>query len=90
MAHVFVRHTVKDFGKWRSTFEAYEPTRRSFGGGDYTLFRSAQNPNDIFLLFSWDSLENARRFIESDELRGAMEKAGVVGRPEIHFLEGAN
>jgi hypothetical protein len=34
----------------------------------------------------WDSVENAQRFAASDNLREVMMEAGVIGRPEIHFL----
>jgi hypothetical protein len=34
-------------------------------------------------------LDNARRYAESPELREAMERAGVIGKPEILFLEEA-
>ena len=42
---------------------------------------------DYVLLFEWDSLDNARRFLESEELRQAMKKAGVSGQPDVHFLK---
>jgi hypothetical protein len=35
----------------------------------------------------WDSLDNARKFAFSDDLRQTMEKAGVADRPDIYFVE---
>jgi hypothetical protein len=37
----------------------------------------------------WNSMENAQKFAHSPELKAAMEKAGVVGAPNIHFLNEA-
>jgi hypothetical protein len=44
---------------------------------------------EIFLLLDWQSSEEARKFMTSDELRDAMAKAGVVGTPEVQYLEDA-
>ena len=41
----------------------------------------------MVLLLDWESKEEARKFMSSDELRSAMEKAGVVGAPEVQYLE---
>jgi hypothetical protein len=38
-------------------------------------------------LFEWDSIENAQKFVRSDETKEAMQNAGVVGMPAIYFVE---
>jgi quinol monooxygenase YgiN len=86
MMHLLVHHTVEDYAKWKMVFDAEDKTRRASGGGDYQLFRSASDPNEIVLLFDWDSLRNAQRFVESPELHATMEQAGVKGRPQVIFL----
>ena len=35
------------------------------------------------------ALENAQKFAQSDIIKEAMKNAGVVGMPEIYFLEEA-
>jgi hypothetical protein len=37
-------------------------------------------------LFEWESLEAARSFMASDELKARMTKAGVKGQPRVEFL----
>ena len=49
--------------------------------------RNALDPNELVILLEWDSLENARRFADVDELREAMQRAGVTDRPDVYFLE---
>ena len=39
------------------------------------------------MLLEWDNLQNAQAFAGSAGLQTAMEKAGVVGQPDILFLE---
>jgi hypothetical protein len=51
------------------------------------FFRNADNPNDIFILLEINSIENGKKFASSDSTREAMKNAGVVGMPEIFFVE---
>ena len=41
----------------------------------------------MVVLFEWDSLETARRRIESAELRVKFEEAGVSEETEFYLLE---
>jgi hypothetical protein len=50
------------------------------------LLRSVDNPNEVVLLFEAEDLRKAQAFTESSDLRQAMQKAGVVGQPDILFL----
>ena len=90
MQYVNVRHTVEDYAKWRSGFDAHDSTRRAAGStGVNHIFRDSGNPNETTTILEWDSLDNARRFVQDPALREVMKEAGVVGQPEIRFLERA-
>jgi heme-degrading monooxygenase HmoA len=86
MPSLFIRHTVVDFAAWRPAFEEHGFTRRANGSQRERIFRNADDPNEVMLLLEWDDLSRARLFIDSDDLREAMERAGVTGRPDIWFL----
>ena len=84
MVHVIMRATVADYQKWRPVFDNLEDLRRSKGStGVNRVFRDADNPNTITLLLEWDSAANGRDFLASEQLREAMQKAGVVGAPMV-------
>jgi quinol monooxygenase YgiN len=87
MATFIVHHTVEDYAKWKPVFDQHAATRKAAGSKGGTLYRSADNPNELLIVWEWDSLANARKFAESPDLREVMQKAGVMGRPDIHFLE---
>jgi len=63
--------------------------RKAAGETDYRVLLSVEDPREVTLFFDWDSLERARRFAGSDDLKAAMKHAGVVGDPDIRFLEDA-
>jgi hypothetical protein len=87
MAHLFVRHKVKDYPAWKKVFDGFIETRRSGGEKNYQIFHPDNEANNVLALFEWDNIENAKKFAHSSELKEAMGNAGVVEQPEIYFLE---
>jgi quinol monooxygenase YgiN len=86
MIQVLVRHQVADYRNWRSVFDGALDFRHDGGECSCRIFRKAGNPNDLTLLFEWDDMEKAQRYMTSDELRKKMQQSGVLGAPEIQYL----
>jgi hypothetical protein len=87
MAHLVVHHKVQDFAKWKPIFDEDGTRRKEFGSKGAMVMRTVGDPNDLFIVFEWSSVADARKFTESDELKKTMERAGVVSEPEVYFLE---
>ncbi len=87
MAYILIRHNVADYAKWKPVFDENAAARKAGGSKGGHLFRSADNPNEVVVLLEWDSIEKARQFTQSNELREAMQNAGVTGRPDLFFLD---
>jgi hypothetical protein len=87
MAYMLVRHKVEDYARWRSAFDMHLSAVRAAGGKNVRVFRTSGNARDVSVLVEWASVADARRFVEEQDLREAMESAGVVGQPEVLFLE---
>jgi len=51
------------------------------------LFQNVEDPDDVFVLAEWDSVENARTFVSSEDLKKTMEQAGVYGNPHVLLLK---
>jgi hypothetical protein len=86
MTHLLVRHNVADFTKWKPVYDAHLAARQQAGLREKNLLRSVSNPNEVVLLFEAEDLQKAQAFTESSDLLAAMQEAGVVGKPEILFL----
>ncbi len=74
MVHVIVRHKVADFAKWKQAFDAYLNRRMAAGETGFRVFQSIDDPRDVTVFTDWESMEHARRFMQSDDLRKAMQK----------------
>ena len=86
MAHVLLQFTVESYAKWKPIFDSKEDFRTQAGCLGAQIFRSGNNPLEVFCLLEWDELENARTFAASSELKKGMEEAGVTGEQNINFL----
>lgn len=87
MAHLLVHHKVEDYNKWKSLFDQHSIMRGEMGSKGGKVLRSVKDPNELFVLLEWDSVENAQKFSQSDNLKSVMQEAGVMGVPEIYFVE---
>lgn len=85
MATLFVRHTVADYAAWRRIFDGFAPTQEAMGVTDKAVFRAADDPNDVTVTHEFATLEAAKAFAGSPELKGAMHDAGVTSVPSIWF-----
>ncbi len=89
MAHLFIRHKVSDYGKWRSAFDEAIKMRKDAGELSSRVFRMADDPNNLLLFQEWNSVDNAAKFVQSTELKEAMQQAGVLEPPDVYFLNEA-
>ena len=49
--------------------------------------RSSKQPNEVMVWCEWDTATRMKQFMNSAELRQAMEKVGVVGKPKVSFFD---
>jgi hypothetical protein len=89
MATLFVRHQVSDYAAWRRVYDGFAPTKAALGVQTATVYRAADDPNNITVTHDFATLEAAQAFAASPELRAAMHDAGVQGAPTIWFTEPA-
>jgi hypothetical protein len=89
MNYVMIRHKVKDFKKWKAAYDGHGPAREGAGLKERVLLRNAKSRNDVWILFEANNLARAKAFCASADLRAAMKKAGVTGKPELAILADA-
>ena len=87
MAHIVIWHQVEDFDQWKSKFDEHGATRGASGSQGGTVYRSADDSNEVVVVLEWDHEDNARAFISSQDLAAAMANAGVSGQPMVAFLD---
>jgi heme-degrading monooxygenase HmoA len=87
MMHTIIRHKVKDYDKWKTAFDEHSPARKAGGEKGGRLFHNVDDPSEVIIYLRWETMENARTFYASEDLKSVMQKAGVTDKPDIYFLE---
>jgi hypothetical protein len=84
-ARMFVRLEVVQFSEWVKTYDGFAPARKAAGITESTLWQSADDPNDVTIINDFPSLQQARAFAASGELKDAMRNSGLKGPPQVWF-----
>jgi heme-degrading monooxygenase HmoA len=87
MIYLFVHHKVEDYEKWKTVYDEHETSRKAAGSLGARLWRNVNDSNELVIMTTWPDLEHAQAFASSPDLREAMQRAGVVGMPEVLSLE---
>lgn len=85
MATLFVRHNVGDFAAWKKVYDEIDTTRKALGVTSDGVYQADGNPNDVTVYHEFNTMEAAKAFAGSPDLRDAMQRAGVQGAPTIWF-----
>jgi hypothetical protein len=88
MKTIVVTHEVKDYSVWRKVYDDDEKNR-SKAGFKSNVYRSIESPNKITIIGEAPNLESVKQYMESPQLKEAMERAGVIGNPVINILDKA-
>ncbi|MFI5024239.1 MAG: hypothetical protein ACHQRJ_21630 [Alphaproteobacteria bacterium] len=62
-----------------------EAERKATPATAHQVFQAVDDPNDVTAWHDFATLEKARSFASSKELKEAMGRAGVRGKPEMWF-----
>ena len=86
MATLFVHHKVQDYKAWRKAFDDLTAVRTGYGCNGHKVFQAPSDPNEITILSEWKSVDQAKAYATSDDLKQGMKNAGVISQPDVMFL----
>ena len=87
MPYLMFSHKVANYAKWKRAVNSVAQLRKDSGEKCFYVCRRIESPNDVMVWCEWDTKARMKKFAASAELREAMKKAGVVGKPEIAFFD---
>jgi hypothetical protein len=87
MATMIARMRVANFERWKEDFESMTGARQKSGWLEHRVVRDATDPNIVTVISRVGDLDAAKRYGQSNELRAAMQRSGVLGPPEISFCD---
>lgn len=84
---VIIKHAVKDYAKWKAAYASHDSTRQAYGISDYRLGRGLTDSNMVVVMDKIADVAKAKEFAASANLKDAMQKAGVKGKPSVSFVD---
>jgi hypothetical protein len=86
MIYMLCRNLVSDFAKWKKVFDSHAQAHREAGLKLKQVWRSIENPDNVFFLFEVTDRNKAATFIQAPEAEEAGRASGVMDG-EYHFIE---
>ncbi len=87
MVTMFVRHKVSDYVNWKRAYDEFAAVRKVKGVTAASVHRDPNDPDIIVITHQFEDMNAAKGFADSEDLKLAMENAGVSGPPETWFGE---
>ena len=84
---MIVTFSIKDYDSWRPVFNAAAPERAKDGIGKAQVYRNADQPNDLLVVFEVASEKSGNAWMSSPQVRAAWVKGGVIGTPTYRFAK---
>ena len=88
MTYMMCRNRVAEYSRWKAIFASHQAAHRDAGLQLVHIWRSIEEPNNVFFLFEVARMEAARAFIGNPKAAQAAEASGVIDG-EYHFIEEA-
>jgi len=86
VTYLLCRNRVSDFSEWKAVFDAHSQGHRDAGLQLVNVWRSIQEPNNVFFAFKVANMDRAHAFIGDPSAARAGADAGVFDG-EYHFVE---
>ena len=83
---MILSHEVQNFSDWKQFFDQDAPLREQLGVNVTGVYTAVDNPNHVTVISEIASAEVIQSLMTNPALQETMQKAGVVGQPEIKIL----
>jgi hypothetical protein len=82
---MIVTFSINDYAAWRPVFDAAAADRSKHGVTGGTVYRNADTPNSLLVVFDIANRKSARTWMTSPDVQTAWQKGGVIGTPTYRF-----
>lgn len=86
MITMYAHFKVQDYAVWRKVFDEGAPLRTRSGCSGQQIFQSQSDPNELTVLTEWVSIDHAKTYAASDEIKEGSKKSGTISQPDVMIL----
>lgn len=85
-----VKRNLNDYDSWKEVVSGNSELRKEKGSRGVAVYRSSQNPNQVYMVFEWDDAKPYRDYLDLPEVQEVLAATGsteVIGISEHFSLE---
>ena len=87
VTHLHVGFKVKDYEAWKQSYDSHLEQRKAAGELAFRVFRNVDDPNTVTVLSVQASAEKVQAFMESPDLKAAMQASGITQVGQMLIVE---
>ena len=87
MVQIHAKLKLEDLPRFLGVFStAGAAARGRHGSTRSEIFAVEDDPNQVYLIFDWESREAFEGFLADTTVRATMQSSGTIGRPEFTIV----
>jgi heme-degrading monooxygenase HmoA len=87
---LIIKRKLKDYNAWKKIVSDLDGLRKSYGSKGMTVYRSAKDPDEVYLVVDWEDGKPYTSYFNLPEVQKALADTGtteVVEVSESFYLE---
>lgn len=87
--HVLIKRRLNDYDAWKQVVSNLDGLRAQYGSRGLTAYRSAADPNEVYLVLEWDDDRPYTAYFDLPQVKEALSKTGtseVIAISEVFSL----
>jgi quinol monooxygenase YgiN len=80
---IIIKRKLKDYAAWKKVVSELDGSRKSHGSRGATVYRSAKDPNEVYLVFDWEDAKPYMNYLNLPEVKKALADTGTFEVIEV-------
>jgi quinol monooxygenase YgiN len=81
--NIIIKRKLKDYDAWKKIVSELDGLRKQYGSKGMTAYRSAKDPNEVYLIFEWEDEKRYRAYLDLPEVSQALADTGSMEVIEV-------
>ncbi len=80
---IILKRRLNNYDQWKKLVSEYDGMRKQYGSKGAHAYRSAKDPNEVYLVFEWDDSMPYQRYMDLPEVKKALADSGTTEVIEV-------
>ncbi len=80
---ILVQRNLHDYEAWKKMVTEMDGVREAYGSRGVEVFRSANDPNEVFLVFDWADDLSFKKYFDRSDVQEALASSGTTQIIEV-------